>query len=628
MKSNHQIHHVDINQPIDTKLLHSFFLADEKKPKEGPINLRKRKMFHPEDVDGYFYNGGKFVFNQHWVRNTEVTPERKYVYSVYEEVMGDGGHGQIYKIVAQYEHKDNDLAKRNIAALLMKEQSTEITSVERQKKEKHYFDKMHEDAKTNLKVSFEKDFDGNKAIGYMVEPQFPNQDLFNLISNLNLYTVTQLKILTINIIKEVAKADRLGFIHRDLKPENFIVDDQMNVRLIDFGEAREKNEIDNERVGSPFWIAHEMFHKIGTANEKSDVYSLGLILRYIWRDETIYEYMNEYSNNGIEKPIGFKPIRILKEFKDYLRSEGINPEELIAILSEMTSSLDKRPDINSVLRKFLNLLGYENTLSLAQLNNSINPVVPAQLNNIAEPAVPAQSNENNNSSAQDLLSLKENAEPASPNRITRFIKKHPIVSGLLIGAAVGITVVGVIAAVAFFVPPALPIVMATVTPVTSYLASWGLTGTLGLAVSFSAIGVGIFTVGAGIGAIVGAVVKRKIKNPAKVEANVVENHENVESKNSQSLSNHVIDETLSKQNNVQPPSASKQLTGTQVQTPVVQSSGQDNGQQKTVSHYSNGHKEDFVTIVTAPTLHTTRRQINPRCLPRVLRSRHTGKFSG
>jgi eukaryotic-like serine/threonine-protein kinase len=72
-----------------------------------------------------------------------------------------------------------------------------------------------------------------------------------------------------------------GVAHLDLKPENVIVDANEEVKLIDFGSARElvakKSFFRTKPSGTPDYIAPEMLRG-KSGDERSDIYSLGLIL--------------------------------------------------------------------------------------------------------------------------------------------------------------------------------------------------------------------------------------------------------------------------------------------------------------------------------------------------------------
>ena len=54
-----------------------------------------------------------------------------------------------------------------------------------------------------------------------------------------------------------------GFSHRDLKPENILLDQNFNVKLVDFGfalqlEGRDGSGFMNSYVGTPAYMAPEL----------------------------------------------------------------------------------------------------------------------------------------------------------------------------------------------------------------------------------------------------------------------------------------------------------------------------------------------------------------------------------
>ena len=67
--------------------------------------------------------------------------------------------------------------------------------------------------------------------------------------------------------------------HRDIKPENIMIDEQNNVKLIDFGDAHHFLNSDkkmNMRRGSLHYIAPEVLD--ANYDEKCDLWSLGVIV--------------------------------------------------------------------------------------------------------------------------------------------------------------------------------------------------------------------------------------------------------------------------------------------------------------------------------------------------------------
>jgi len=67
-------------------------------------------------------------------------------------------------------------------------------------------------------------------------------------------------------------------IHRDIKSSNLLVDENMNVKLADFGFARLKEEnATMTRCGTPCWTAPEVIRG-QQYDEKADIYSFGVVM--------------------------------------------------------------------------------------------------------------------------------------------------------------------------------------------------------------------------------------------------------------------------------------------------------------------------------------------------------------
>jgi len=57
---------------------------------------------------------------------------------------------------------------------------------------------------------------------------------------------------------------RLKVVHRDLKPENLLLDDNKNIKIVDFGLSNtyKENELLKTACGSPCYAAPEVNHYI------------------------------------------------------------------------------------------------------------------------------------------------------------------------------------------------------------------------------------------------------------------------------------------------------------------------------------------------------------------------------
>ncbi|CDW82560.1 protein kinase domain containing protein [Stylonychia lemnae] len=104
--------------------------------------------------------------------------------------------------------------------------------------------------------------------------------------------------------------DRSGLSHLDLKPDNFIIDDEYQLRLIDFGHLTLYNQQSNKQTGTPNYMAPEIYtcRKIKYNPEKVDVFNLGVILHIILfqnvpfkravENDPMYRYVAQNDFNG------------------------------------------------------------------------------------------------------------------------------------------------------------------------------------------------------------------------------------------------------------------------------------------------------------------------------------------
>lgn len=69
-------------------------------------------------------------------------------------------------------------------------------------------------------------------------------------------------------------------VHRDIKPGNIFLDAQQNIKVGDFGLAKElasDTKFASTNVGTPFYMSPEMINE-QKYNEKSDIWALGCLL--------------------------------------------------------------------------------------------------------------------------------------------------------------------------------------------------------------------------------------------------------------------------------------------------------------------------------------------------------------
>ena len=73
-----------------------------------------------------------------------------------------------------------------------------------------------------------------------------------------------------------------GIIHRDLKPDNIMVDEEMNVKIIDYGLSKiiDFSSITSTgtQIGSPLYMSPEQLKDSKHIDYRADIYALGIIL--------------------------------------------------------------------------------------------------------------------------------------------------------------------------------------------------------------------------------------------------------------------------------------------------------------------------------------------------------------
>lgn len=117
---------------------------------------------------------------------------------------------------------------------------------------------------------------------FLVLEYCPEGELFDYIVSKDRLEEDEARIFFRQIISAVAFIHNTGFAHRDLKPENLLLDDNQNIKLIDFGLcAKPQGGMDCHLAtlcGSPAYAAPELIAGRQYLGSEADLWSMGVLL--------------------------------------------------------------------------------------------------------------------------------------------------------------------------------------------------------------------------------------------------------------------------------------------------------------------------------------------------------------
>lgn len=116
------------------------------------------------------------------------------------------------------------------------------------------------------------------------------------------------------ILAGLAAAHRSGILHRDLKPENVLLSDSGQIKLSDFGLARDidNNTATGSLIGTVAYLSPELVTR-GTADARSDVYAAGIMLfemltgRQPFEGQQAVQIAYQHANDTVPAPSTLLP---------------------------------------------------------------------------------------------------------------------------------------------------------------------------------------------------------------------------------------------------------------------------------------------------------------------------------
>jgi len=116
---------------------------------------------------------------------------------------------------------------------------------------------------------------------------------YRVESSSRIISLAKAKIYLLQTLRGLERLHFAGIIHRDIKPYNLMITNDDRIKIIDFGLSRvrgeEKMAIPGMQVGSPYYAAPEQEKNPKEADERADLYSLG-VLAYRMLTGQLFDY--------------------------------------------------------------------------------------------------------------------------------------------------------------------------------------------------------------------------------------------------------------------------------------------------------------------------------------------------
>ena len=184
------------------------------------------------------------------------------------------------------------------------------------------------------------EFDGQH---FLSMEYIDGEDLASLIKRIGYLSNEKALEITRQLLAGLAAAHERGVLHRDLKPANIMLDGHGRVRIMDFGIAVATGDetVEGQIVGTPAYMAPEQFAGM-PATERSDIYSLGLVLYEIYCGKRAVGGAGSYSpakQEGLTPPSevrqGVDPVSERLIMRCLERDPGLRPASVAQLAAAL-----------------------------------------------------------------------------------------------------------------------------------------------------------------------------------------------------------------------------------------------------------------------------------------------------
>jgi serine/threonine-protein kinase len=234
----------------------------------------------------------------------DIVGERIGPYEV-RKLLGKGGMGAVYLA------RDHSLDRRVALKMLPRRLSRDAEIVARFQREARALAKLrHPNLMHIYQVGTHRDHP------YFAMEYIQGSTLAALVVKAGPLPVPQVVHIAGDVMAALDKVHQAGIIHRDIKPGNIMIDEDGRAILMDFGLAREQQDIgltaDHTVLGTPSYMSPEQA-KGEPLDTRTDIYSLGVVLYEMlagkppFQGKSAFQVLRQHIESSVPPPSSRNP---------------------------------------------------------------------------------------------------------------------------------------------------------------------------------------------------------------------------------------------------------------------------------------------------------------------------------
>jgi serine/threonine protein kinase len=150
----------------------------------------------------------------------------------------------------------------------------------------------------------------DKKVIYVIIELASKGEIFEVLFNVGPFNENLARYYFKQLIEAMEYLHENNVAHRDLKPENLLLDDELNLKLADFGFATivEGDQKNKTRLGTERYMAPELLYKKPYDAKKVDIFAMGVILFVFYAGHPPFHEAlldDPYYNTFVKKPQKF-----------------------------------------------------------------------------------------------------------------------------------------------------------------------------------------------------------------------------------------------------------------------------------------------------------------------------------